>query len=89
MAKLPKGEGQVNNDDVGQSVDIVVVEPAVVGATVDESVEADETDSLVEESVAVVVGDNVSVEPLGAVELSVIEETVDVSPGAIVAVIKS
>ena len=71
----------------------MVVEPAVVesvvGATVDESVEADETDSLVEESVAVVVGDNVSVEPLGAVELSVIEETVDVSPGAIVAVIKS
>ena len=57
MAKLPKGEGQVKDGDVvGQSVDIVVVEPAVVesvvGATVDESVEADETDSLVEESVA-------------------------------------
>ena len=56
MAKLPKGEEQVKDGDVGQSVDIVVVEPAVVesvvGATVDESVEADETDSLVEESVA-------------------------------------
>lgn len=68
----------------------MVVEPTIVesvlGAMVDESVEVvdGEADSLVDESVANVLGvsGNASVEPLDAIELSVIVEAVDVTPGA-------
>lgn len=83
--------GQVNNGDVGQLVDIVVVEPtvveSVVGAIVEESVKVDETDSLiVDESVAKVVtaGVEASVEPVNVFELSVTTVDDDCA-GAIVA----
>ena len=100
MAKLPKGEGQVKDDEVGQlDDDPVVVEPVVVESveTVDvladvvESVFVDEEDSLVDDESAVELVYSVvdSVDESGTDTVDepvVVTEVVDVGPVPIVAV---
>ena len=101
MAKLPKGEGQVKDDEVGQpDDDPVVVEPVVVESveTVDvladvvESVFVDEEDSLVDDDESAVelvnsVVDSVDESGTDTVdEPVVVTEVVDVGPVPIVAV---
>lgn len=98
MAKLPKGEGQVKDDEVGQTDDDpVVVEPVVVESveTVDvladvvESVFVDEEDSLVDDESAVELVYSVvdSVDESGTDTVDepvVVTEVVDVGPVPIV-----